>query len=79
MCLACRILIPTLVGLSAHASDVTDVQEIVRKATSAMQADWAAAPGFAVLQHDETASKGVTRTRTHQVFMISGSDYYMPV
>ena len=34
-----------------------DVQDIVRRAASAMQADWAAAPGFAFVQRDVTTSK----------------------
>jgi hypothetical protein len=61
-----------------YGSDV-DVQDIVRRAASTMQADWAAAPGFAFVQRDLTTSKGTTTRKTHQVFMISGSDYYMPI
>lgn len=55
------------------------VQEIIRQATAKMQADWAAAPNFAFVQRDVTTSKGVTTSRTQQVFMIAGSDYYMPI
>ncbi|MGP0072059.1 MAG: hypothetical protein ACLPWF_09005 [Bryobacteraceae bacterium] len=61
-----------------HGSAV-DVQDIVRRASSAMQADWAAAPGFAFVQRDVTTSKETTTRKIHQVFMISGSDYYMPI
>jgi hypothetical protein len=61
-----------------RGSDV-DVQDVVRRAASAMQADWAAAPGFAFVQRDVTTSKTTTSRKTHQVFMISGSDYYMPI
>ena len=56
-----------------------NVQEIVRHAASAMQADWAAAPGFAFVQRDVTTSKGTTTSKMQQVFMIEGSDYYMPI
>jgi hypothetical protein len=56
-----------------------DVQDIVHRAARAMQADWAAAPGFAFVQRDVTTSKQTTTRKTHQVFMISGSDYYMPI
>lgn len=66
-----------LFPVSTQASDV-DVQDIVGRAASTMQADWAAAPGFAFLQRDVTTSKEKTARKTHQVFMISGSDYYMP-
>ena len=44
-----------------------------------MQSDWAAAPSFAFVQRDFTASKGVITRKTYQVFTISGSDYYMPI
>jgi hypothetical protein len=44
-----------------------------------MQSDWAAAPGFAFVQRDLTKSNGITGHKTNQVFMISGSDYYMPI
>ena len=44
-----------------------------------MQSDWAAAPAFAFVQRDVSASKGVITRKTHHVFTISGSDYYMPI
>ncbi len=56
-----------------------DVRDIVRRAAMAMQADWAAAPGFAFVQRDVTTAKEKVTRKTHQVFMISGSDYYMPI
>jgi len=68
-----------LLGVSLYGSDIIDVQEVVRRATSAMQADWAAAPDFAFVQRDLTTSRGITTRKTHQVFIISGSDYYMPI
>jgi hypothetical protein len=55
------------------------VQEIIRQATAKMQSDWAAAPSFAFVQRDVTTSKDVVTSKTHQVFMIAGSDYYMPI
>ncbi len=73
------ILIPLVVmivpALGGHA---VCVEDIVRHTASAMQADWAAAPGFAFVQRDVTTAKGVTTSKTQQVFMIEGSDYYMP-
>lgn len=56
-----------------------NVHEIIRQAAAKMQADWAAAPHFAFVQRDVTTSKGVTTSKTQQVFMIAGSDYYMPI
>jgi hypothetical protein len=68
-----------LFAVVVQGGDVVDVQEIVRKADTAMQADWAAAPDFAFIQRDAMTSKGVTTSKTHHVFMIAGSDYYMPI
>ena len=60
-------------------ADSENAQDIVRRATSVMQADWAAAPQFALIQRDATTLKGITSSKTQQVFMIAGSDYYMPI
>jgi len=73
------ISLVVLFSICLNAADIVDVADLVRRANSAMQADWAAAPDFAFIQRDATTSKGVTTSKTHQVFMISGSDYYMPV
>ncbi|MGA2877431.1 MAG: hypothetical protein ABSG13_00615 [Bryobacteraceae bacterium] len=72
------ILVLALFPIWVRGSDA-DVEEIVRRAANAMQADWSAAPGFAFVQRDVTTSKGIITTKTHQVFMIQGSDYYMPI
>jgi hypothetical protein len=68
-----------LLSIYSHGSDLIDVQEVVHRATTTMQADWDVAPGFAFVQRDLATSKGITTRKTHQVFMISGSDYYMPI
>jgi hypothetical protein len=68
-----------LFGTSGRAASAIDTQEIVKRAGSVMQADWAAAPNFAFVQRDVTTSKGVTTAKTHRVLMIAGSDYYVPV
>jgi hypothetical protein len=56
-----------------------NVPGIIQRATVAMQSDWNAFPGFAFVERDAETSKHVTRIKTHRVFMIDGSDYYMPV
>jgi len=68
-----------LFSICGHGNDLIDVRAVVRRAATTMQADWDAAPGFAFVQRDVTTSKGITTRKTHQVFMISGSDYYMPI
>ncbi len=62
-----------------HATAAQNPQEILEQATAKMQADWVAAPDFAFVQRDVTTAKGVTTSKTHQVFLIEGSDYYMPI
>jgi hypothetical protein len=75
----CYPAVLALFSVVARGSEVMDAQNIVRQATTVMQADWAAAPGFAFIQRDVTTSKGITSSKTHQVFMIAGSDYYMRI
>jgi outer membrane lipoprotein-sorting protein len=56
-----------------------DLQEIVRKATATLDSDWARDPDYAYVERDETR-KGESRTsRTSQVVMMAGSDYYLPL
>ena len=68
-----------LLSVCVRGGDVIDVQDVIRRATRKMQSDWTAAPEFAFVQRDLTTSKGVTTRKTHRVFMILGSDYYMPI
>jgi hypothetical protein len=72
------ILVLALFNFWVRGDDI-DVEEIVRRAANAMQADWSAAPGFAFVQRDVTTSKGIVTTKTQQVFIVQGSDYYMPI
>jgi len=73
------IALIALLSLSVRGNNGIDVRDVVRRAASTMQADWAAAPGFAFVQRDLTTSKGKRTCKTHQVFIITGSDYYMPI
>ena len=56
-----------------------NVGGIMQRATAAIQADWSAFPGFAFVERDAETAKHATTVRTHRVFMIEGSDYYMPI
>lgn len=75
------VLIVLCVPMQAQENRMTPegVREIIRQAAAEMQADWAAAPNFAFVQRDVTTSKGATTSKTQQVFIIAGSDYYMPI
>lgn len=59
-----------------HAADL---QEIVERATAMIQSDWAADPDYAYVERDETVKSGKTTSKTSQVVMMDGSDYYMPM
>ena len=52
---------------------------IIQRATTAMESDWNAFPGFAFVERDAATSKRETVVSTNRVFMIDGSDYYMPI
>ena len=56
-----------------------DLNEIVDRSITVLRAAWEAAPRYAFVQRDETSSDSGAVSRTHQVVMIDGSDYYMPI
>jgi hypothetical protein len=56
-----------------------NVGDIIEQGAVAMRSDWNAFPGFAFEERDSETSKGVTTVSTNRVFMIDGSDYYMPI
>jgi len=56
-----------------------NVGGIIQRATTAMESDWNAFPGFAFVERDAETSKRETIVTTHRVFMMDGSDYYMPI
>lgn len=56
-----------------------DLQEIVQRGTAMIQSDWAADPDYAYVERDETLKNGRMKSKTSQVVMIEGSDYYMPL
>lgn len=71
----CALCLP---GGRAGASEV-DVQEIVRGGTAAIRSDWAADPDYAFVERDETEKNGKLTSKTSEVVMMAGSDYYMPL
>lgn len=66
-------------GQAMAQCEPENVPDIIQRATAAMQSDWNAFPGFAFVERDSETSKGVTVVKTHRVFMIDDSDYYMPI
>jgi hypothetical protein len=55
------------------------LDEIVRRADAAIQADWASFPAYSYIQRDERASGTNSITASFQVVVIEGSDYHLPV
>lgn len=61
--------------LLAAACHAADLQEILKRGTSAIQSDWTADPLYACVERDETRKDGKITSKTSEVVMIEGSDY----
>ena len=59
--------------------NAANLNELLERATNAMRADWNAFPGFAFVERDSEINKEKTNVITNRVFMIEGTDYYMPI
>jgi hypothetical protein len=60
----------------ARAADPAD---IARRAANMLRLDWSAVPDYSFSQREESQEGKKSVSRTHQVLMIGGFDYYMPV
>jgi hypothetical protein len=60
-------------------SQAADLEEIVRRGTVAIHSDWAADPDYAYIERDEVRKSEGVSSKTSQVVMIEGSDYYLPL
>jgi len=67
--------------LPCHAAQLVNepLQEIVRRATTTLQSDWAADPDYAYVEKDEVQKNGRMTSKTSRVVYIAGSDYYLPI
>ncbi len=73
-----------LLSSTVASCAAADVKEIATRAAAVLRSDWAAAPEYAFVQRDEFQRDefqrdGKPASKTHEVVMIAGSDYYMPV
>ena len=59
--------------------DQTNLTDLLQRATITMRTDWNAFPGFAFVERDTESTNRKTKITTNRVFMIEGSDYYMPI
>ncbi len=77
--LRCSLMVLLLAGAAADPCRGADVEEIVARASATIRSDWAADPDYAYIERDETVKSGKTSSKTSQVVMMDGSDYYMPI
>jgi len=66
-------------GVCATPCRAADLQEIVQRGTAMIQSDWAADPDYAYIEKDETQKGENLTSKTSQVVMMEGSDYYLPI
>jgi len=59
--------------------DQMNVLNLLQRATIAMRTDWNAFPAFAFVERDAETTNRKTKVTTNRVFMIEGTDYYMPI
>lgn len=55
------------------------MSDIIEHSMKLLRAAWDSVPDYAFIQRDESLVGGRSVSRTHQVVMIDGSDYYMPI
>jgi hypothetical protein len=77
--IALPLLALSVCGPAAAQCTPENVGGIVQRGAVAMRSDWNTFPGYAFVERDSETSKGVTTVSTNRVFMIDGSDYYMPI
>jgi hypothetical protein len=73
------MLVVVCCGRGLAQCDPMRLPDLLQRATVAMRADWDAFPGFAFVERDAETTRNRTKVATKQVFMIEGTDYYMPV
>ncbi len=77
------VILPMLAGLCCDRGlaqcDQMNVPDLLQRATIAMRTDWNAFPAFAFVERDAETTNRTTKVTTNRVFMIEGTDYYMPI
>jgi hypothetical protein len=61
------------------ASSAPDLNDIVQRATAALNSDWAADPTYACIERDEVQKGDKLTSKTFEVVMVDGSDYHIPL
>src|SRR5258708_35576987 len=71
-----RLFLALAVLPAALLAQQPDAQEIVRRSVAAQTADWKAAPNYSFVERDTVAKHGAPTSKTYEVLMIEGSQYY---
>jgi len=66
-------------GIARIPCRAAEVSEIVQRATAALNSDWASDPLYACIERDEVQKGEKVTSKTFEVVMIEGSDYYFPL
>jgi len=72
-------LIACYFGIAGNPCRAAEVSEIVQRATAALNSDWASDPLYACVERDEVQKGEKVTSKTFEVVMIDGSDYYFPL
>jgi hypothetical protein len=74
-CRRCLLLFACCAGISRAA----DLAEIVKRATTALNSDWAADAKYACIEKDEVQKGEKLTSKTFEIVMLDGSDYRFPL
>jgi hypothetical protein len=73
------VFLVCLALFAAPLCRAADLEEIVRRGTETLKADWAADPNYAFIERDEVRKGDKITSKTYQVVYIDGSDYDLPL
>ncbi len=76
---AVLLLIVSCMSVGGPASAAVDVDDIVKRASDALRADWAADPSYACIERDQLRRGDKVTSKTFEVVMIDGSEYHFPL
>jgi hypothetical protein len=70
-------LVTCYFGTAHNPCRAAEVSEIVRRATAALNSDWASDPLYACVERDEVQKGERLTSKTFEVVMIDGSEYHL--
>lgn len=73
------VLVVWFLVIGTSLCRAADGNEIVKRATAALNSDWAADPLYAYIEKDETQKGKKLTSKTFEVVMLDGSEYRLPL